>query len=104
MKNYTISDDLVAFNEGINSERRHTRKLRANIKKRSEEYERKLREDRLLLDAISFVGQWFLVEVLYNSDKEVWMFGFICFIWTLAKLLINAWPIMFSEHDSNSEK
>lgn len=86
---YDIRRDINAFAEGINFEREHTRVIKERTRRNAEEKERKLIDDRIIIDFISVILSLWLNHALLLSGKEIWNISFIIVVWEVFKLLLN---------------
>ena len=86
---YDIRKDISAFGEGINYEREHTRSFIERSRRLAEEKERKLIDDRIIIDFISVILALALNHALLAYDKEIWNISYIVMIWEVFKFLLN---------------
>lgn len=86
---YDVRKDINAFAEGVNFEREHTRLIKERARENAKKYERKIIDDRIVLDFISVLMALAMNQALLTIDKEIWNISFIIMIWEVFKFFLN---------------
>lgn len=86
---YDVRKDINAFAEGINFEREHTRLIKERAREKAQKFEKKVIDDRIIVDFISVLMALAMNQALLSCEKEIWNISFIIMVWEVFKFFLN---------------